>query len=574
IDAVSHELDSEIRMSCPRCAIELKKKDMIGHLWDKHRLVLDGERVREPWRVIEDWVVDYGLEKDPQVLQRCRELAARVDPQNGPARLQRLLYQRGIRDPELLQEMRATVKSRKVTLCPHCCVSMPIEPRAEIEPLTLKKSRLEGFGYVVEVSERGLVPTLVLESPDAIIFRAREPGRGLTRLGGILVLVLPVMVGLFVGLSWFTAHELPPGLLATVAVGVGLLWAGFLYLAWPDPSAIRERLLKAAWNQLVPSILRDKKKGRKAWSFLHSLLEYSEGLAEIKVSADLLLDCCEKASDAAKTDPCAALCLAAFSQRYLAELREAGEDYDHFLTTLAGECFKGKLPLSFLSDLLENFHGAERSHWKKIDLNRVPMLIAHQAFLADVNLEDWLSLGRAFPILHAVLNLESRSHWQRFFALWHQRHRKPWEDVAPAMVMLDLAAAPAEHEELLAHYPDVLLYVPTANLVIGTRGIWIEGVCVTSYRPGTTIATDRGTSAYELQIGELRIRCAENPRAYLDDIKRWLRWYFQEFLPTVPTGQRPLAESRHRMWQLDKTACPDCARPLVPCPADLGVPLK
>ena len=74
---MTQEIENEIRMSCPRCPTELRKKDMVGHLWEKHRLVLDGQRVREPWRVIEDWVVDYGLEKDPQVLQRCRELATR-----------------------------------------------------------------------------------------------------------------------------------------------------------------------------------------------------------------------------------------------------------------------------------------------------------------------------------------------------------------------------------------------------------------------------------------------------------------------------------------------------------------
>jgi len=574
IDQVSQELDSEIRMSCPRCAVELKKKDMVPHLWNEHHLVLDGERVREPWRVIEDWVVDYGLEKEPQVLQRCRDLAARDDPQNGPAKLQRMLYQRGIRDPALVQEMRATVKSRKVTLCPHCCSSVPIPPRPEIERLTLTDSKLEGFGYVVEVSENGLVPTLVLESPDAIIFRAWEPGRGLTRMGGMFVLVLPVMVGLFIGLSIFMAHELPPALIATASVGVGMLWASFLFVVWPSPGAVRERLLNAAWDLLVPAVLRDKKKGRKAWSFLYALVEFCEGLTDIKLNADMLLDCCEKASEAAKGDPFAALCLARLSQRYLAEVRETGEDFDHFLTTLAAECFKGKLPLSFLSDLVANFHAAEQSNWKKSDLNRIPILIAHQAFLADVDVEDWLSLGRAFPVLGSVLNLEGRAHWQRFFAIWHGRNRKSWKDVGPALLMLDLAASPADHDELLSHYPDVLLYVRKANLVIGTRGIWIEGVCVTSYRPGTTIASDRGSNAYELRIGDVRIRCTDDPRPYLEDIKRWLRWYFFDFLPTVPAGPRPQTESRHRMWQLDKTACNDCSRPLVPCPADIGVPVK
>src|SRR5207253_10040888 len=127
LDTLCREIEDEIRMSCPRCPTELRKKDMVGHLWEKHRLVLDGQRVREPWRVIEDWVVDYGLEKDPQVLKRCRELALRDDPDTGLARLLRMLYRRGLRDRELLNELRAQVKARKATLCPHCCATVDID---------------------------------------------------------------------------------------------------------------------------------------------------------------------------------------------------------------------------------------------------------------------------------------------------------------------------------------------------------------------------------------------------------------------------------------------------------------
>ena len=571
---MSKEIDGEIRMSCPRCPTELRKKDMVGHLWDTHRLVLDGERVRKPWRVIEDWIVEYGLEKDPLVLQRCRELALRDDPQTGLARLHRLLYRRGLRDRDLMQELRGQVKTRKATLCPHCCATVAIAAPAVVEPLTLDGERLEGFEYLLEVSERGLVPSLRIESPDAILFRAREPGRGMTRLGGILLLVTPLVTCVFGALWWFTAHELPSALIASVALGVGMLWAGFLFLAWPSPRPAKERLVRAAWNLLVPLMLREKKKGRHTWSFLSGLVELSEELPQIKVSQDLLLDCCEKASDGAKTDPIAAVCLARLSERCLAAMRDSGEDYDHFIVTLAGECFKGKLPLSFLSDLLENFHGAERSSWNKSDLNRLPTLIAYQAFAAEVDIDDWFNLGRAFPVLNAVLNLEGRSHWQQVYALWQHRNRKPWESVGPAATTFDLAKEPAEVEELLAHYPDVLLYIAKANLVIGSKGVWIEGVCVTSYRPGTPVSADRGSNGHEIQIGELHIRCAENPRAYLEPIKRWLIWYFQEFMPTVPSAPRPLTESRHRMWQLSKIECSECSKPLVACPADLGVGLR
>ncbi len=106
-----------------------------------------------------------------------------------------------------------------------------------------------------------------------------------------------------------------------------------------------------------------------------------------------------------------------------------------------------------------------------------------------------------------------------------------------------------------------------------SKGVWIEGVCVTSYRLGVEVSIQR-TNGYEIVIGTQRIRSPENPQAHLEDIKRWLRWYFLEFVPTVPTSPRPMAESRHRMWQLSKVACPECGRALAPCPGDLGVAIR
>ena len=572
IDVVTQELDNETRMSCPRCPTELRKKDMVGHLWDKHRLVLDGERVREPWRVIEDWIVDYGLEKDPQVLQRCRELAIKDDPQTGLARLQRALYRRGLRDSEILNEMRASAKARKSTLCPHCCAMIAIENTLVIAPLTLTNSTLKGFGYQLEASEGGLFPTLVVESPDTILFRDREPGRWLTRAGGAVFIFLPFLLILGVILSQAIDHEHRFLLGFSLATGLGLFAAGFVFLLWPTPPPLQGRLVAAAWRLLIPDMLREEM-GRREWSFLYGLAEISEKLPN-KLNQELLLDCCEQASEAGKTDPAALACLTALSRCYLADLRDGVEDPFDFVQTLAGECFKGKLPLPFLGDLLANFDGPHRSAWSKCDLNRLPILIAHQAFSADVDIEDWLNLGRAFPILNAVLTLENRWHWLQFHALWTKRLLVPWDSAGSAATMLDLATKPAPVEELLTHYPDVLLYVAKLSLVVGTKGVWIEGMCVTSYQAGTDVTAERIGGGFEIQIGSQRIRCAENPRPYLEPMKRWLRWYFLEFVPSVAHAPRPLTESRHRMWQLGKVICPECSRPLVPCLGDLGVALK
>ena len=46
LDALCAKLENRLRMSCPRCGLELRRRKMIEHLWNEHRLVLNGRRVR------------------------------------------------------------------------------------------------------------------------------------------------------------------------------------------------------------------------------------------------------------------------------------------------------------------------------------------------------------------------------------------------------------------------------------------------------------------------------------------------------------------------------------------------
>jgi hypothetical protein len=301
----------------------------------------------------------------------------------------------------------------------------------------------------------------------------------------------------------------------------------------------------------------------------------SRGLRPAALKEELLRECCMEASETAAADPAARAAVANIGRRYLAVLRYRHLDPCPFILTIAADCFKGKLPLSLLSDLLESFHGSQRSTWNLTDLHRLPILLADCAFSADVDVDDWLSLGRAFPVLNDVLSLELRWHWRQVHALWSKRDERPWDKIGQAETMLELADNPADHAELLAYYPDVLLYAELPNIALGTRGVWIEGNCVTSFAPGTEVSAEYASGGYELQIGGYqRIPLSENPDAYLDDIRSWLRYYFQDFVPSVPNTPQPMTESRHRMWQLSKVPCPECQRSLVPCPGDLGLPVR
>jgi uncharacterized C2H2 Zn-finger protein len=339
IDALCSSLEEEVRMTCPRCPTQLRRKDMVRHVWERHGLVLDGQRVREPWRVLEDWAVDYRLEKDAELLRRCRELAAQVDPADGVNRLHRILLKDGMEDRDILAALVAQARAKDSSLCPHCFHFVPGLPEAPApKPLLWDGDVLEGFGYRLEVSERGPVPTLRIESPDEVLYNSREPGRWVTRLAG-LGCVIPVIPLLYV-LIWGITHW-PAILIFMLAAAPAIILGGLLYGLWPAPPPSELRLLRAAWNRLVPQMLSEPF-GRNAWSFLHALARFSEESA-FHPRADRLEECVDEVLTSGTGDPLAAVTAARISQLQLAQLRDFGVDILAVAADLVGGCFQGNV---------------------------------------------------------------------------------------------------------------------------------------------------------------------------------------------------------------------------------------
>ncbi len=86
------ELQQHQLMHCPRCGISLRRQAMSVHLWDAHRLMLDGNHVRNPWTMIRGWLLTYREKPDLELWERCQDLAHDLDPQAGLAKLQQLWH--------------------------------------------------------------------------------------------------------------------------------------------------------------------------------------------------------------------------------------------------------------------------------------------------------------------------------------------------------------------------------------------------------------------------------------------------------------------------------------------------
>ena len=161
-------------------------------------------------------------------------------------------------------------------------------------------------------------------------------------------------------------------------------------------------------------------------------------------------------------------------------------------------------------------------------------------------------------------------HWIRFLAFWQKRAGKSWKNAGEAINAFDLAHASADYEDILSHYPDVLLFAPSTNIVIGTQGIWIEGTCVSKFPAGSSVALHRDNGKHYLHIGEQKISVTDDTRGKIAEIRRWIDWYFRDFLPNIPTAAPAILSCRHPMWQLCSATCPECGKNYVPCPGDLG----
>ena len=213
--------------------------------------------------------MDYRLEKDDNLLERCRTLAQQLDPQDGAIRLQRLMLRQGVEDRSARTNLVARARQRGTCLCPHCFGHVPLPRPDRPAPLPIEPGGCNAHGYALRYSESGLTSQLSLETPHGILFAGRAPDAWLTRNGALAFIVAPLVLLA----ALMTLPLLPLPLVMTSAAGVGLIAAALVLVIWPaQPS--RQRIHDLAWQQLVPAVLNDAALSQ-AWLFLGALAEAS-----------------------------------------------------------------------------------------------------------------------------------------------------------------------------------------------------------------------------------------------------------------------------------------------------------
>lgn len=582
LSAACARREARMRMVCPRCGVQLRRRQMVGHLWDQHQLVLDGQRVREPWQMVEEWVEDYRRRPDAEVLERCRLLGQRLDPENGLERVQRLFLARGIEDEEARRTLLAGAVEQHASLCPYCYAPVPMPAEVPLLPLNAWHGRLSLHGYRVEVAEGGLFTRLEIETPVGSLYQGFEPGRRLTRDGAVIILAGPLVLGALLFALGILAPGRPPLLpVALLLAGAGVAAVGARFL-WPAPAAADDRAVDYAWELLVPRL--------HAGGYAAADAAFAAGLALTSTergsraararALGSLLGVAERAVAAGQG---AVVYLADLHRLAITDAARGGADAVALVVEQVGRCLDGTLSLGFAERLLSDW---QADWWTRENLARLRVLLCDQAFEAGFEVVNLVEAGRAAPALGAVLGTDDRDGLARLRLLWSWRPRRPWDACGDAETVFELAARP-EAGGVLGRCPDLLLaqqlLVPgeagaeeVTTLVCG-RGLVFQGAL---FREPPRVIEVRARpqsdpEGYEVVLDGQVFRFRSDPDAVIGRLERWFRFTFHEFLPQVEAVHGWRAPGVEASLRARETVpCPECQRPVIPRAGKVGLLLE
>lgn len=572
IEKLSNRLLERLRLRCPRCGIQLRRPDMIQHLWQEHQLILDGESVREPWNLIEHWVALYLSGGDATHLARCQALAEQLAGEAGLLRVYRLFLAQGIDHREGRQTLREEAGRRASCLCPRCYAWVPVSEDAPARPLTVSHGRLASPGYHVEVSDRGFVSHLDVEIPGMVVYHGPEPLWRLTRSGATLLFVGPLVVTALLLALVLTLLHLRPLVPVAVTLVLALAVALLVRLRWRPRRDLVDRSVHYAWTLLVPWLHREAFSAADS-DFVAGLALTSVGHSQPAIRSRALEHLLTVTEKAVGQGTGSSAHLAVLWRLAAEDALARGHDPVRWVVTQVTRCFEGQLPLSFAQHLLADW---ESDAWRGGNLSRLRALLCDSAFGSGFEVGDLADLGRVVPALADAMQVEDLEGLLQVRLLWSLRASRPWEACGPATTVFQLAEDP--EDELLAEFPHLLVADrEQPEVFLTSRGIAFRDSLFTSIPLTREIHRRRSVFGvgYELQLDAHRFWFSFPPQEVLERLLRWMQYYFQDFVPRLAEVRGWRSPGLPRALQgRDTIPCPDCRQPLLGRRGEVGLPVR
>ncbi|MCE9532389.1 MAG: hypothetical protein K8T89_14900 [Planctomycetes bacterium] len=576
INAMIRELDERSAIPCPRCGVRLQRSDLIVHLWNSHRLLMDGKLARDPWRMIEDWLGEYAKTGRKDLLERCCELGQQLDPEAGLTRVHRLLLTAGLTDEEAKENLESQAEGRRASLCPHCYALVPQTREPMPPPLGLAHGRFVSHGYKVEVSDRYLFTHLNVRVPNKVLYNGTEPRRGMTRRGSVLAQLGPLTFLAFFLAVFLPVRTLPP----LTPVALVLLAAFLLYLRMrihrgnlDDPS---ERAIEQAWRFVVPE-LHQPNFSLEDSEFLGSLALASIG----RGSPELRENQVERMGKLAQPELVNGLIppghLAALRCLEIDDAIRLGRDPVPLVVNELAHCLADELPLSFGEQILETWPSEIRDRGQR---SRLRVLLAARAFELGFEPRDLQELGRISESYGLALASEDLNGLARLRWLWDTRTERPWRVNGPATTVFDLARYRSLGGQYLEARPDLLLFQTMsigdgqdagAPILICEEGVVYRDIVLKD--PATPISYRKRTDdEFELVIGKQKLLFNRSPALLAQRLQGWLRFLFEVILPAtrdyLHTRSPGILEPLTRQKVL---RCPECGNSFLALRGEVGI---
>ncbi len=564
------ELDPRVTAPCPRCGVRLEADELVKHLWERHQLLLESGRVREPWDVIGQWVSDFTRTNKADYLDRAIELAQALDPTDGLSRVHRLLLLGGSDDEEARALLRAEAAEKNATLCPHCYALVPLPTRATPTPVVVASGRVDGGGYRVELSDRYAFNLLRAETPEGLTYFGPEPGHALTRRGAALLFLVPLTLAAaalaVLPPLWHTA---PAGSVSGVLL-LGLVAYLGVRAAWAHDRPPADRTVDHAWTILVPRLLQRPARRADA-AFLSGLAVASRGRGDAEAREDQI----GRAIAALRLDAVGIPYVTPLSALTIADLDDDADDLPAVAAEI-GASFDGALPLDHAESLVKELRGDPTDRTRRV---RLRVLMLARAFAARLEAEDLRMIGQVCPGLGAAYASEDRDGLARLRLLWLYRLRRLWQRIGSATAVFDLARYPKLAENYLKQRPDLLLFQASggtdgaAPILVCEEGVVYRESVITGPNPAIRVKARslvRG-GGYEMTIDDRVYKFRDDPTLLVRRLKAWSLFLFKEFLPRARLLTRRRSPQGDRLLLQKVTACPECRKTFLGLAGEIGL---
>lgn len=517
------QAEAAILIACPRCQARLGKSAMIRHLLTKHGLVLEGKKVRNAWRVVDQWLGNYRQTGDKIWLRRCFDLVGQLEDPLGVRHLQQHMVLQRVAKHAMLRRLLISARANQAALCPYCLAQAPVQPSRYLEPALRSRGLLSRQGYRVHVRDDRPVPHLKVETPEDVIFDGHEPGHWMTGQGMVLVAALPLAV-LAVAAAFLGAP-------ATVVVVLLLLACsafGWSWLReWLEPSC-GDRAVDIAWNMLCPRLLARGPTPADA-DFLAALALASVGAGSAERRDYWLAQLRDERHKAFETGRATSIQLACLTRLAISDAASQQVDLASLTASALARCWQAQMPFSFAQQLLDDWRSAL---WTRGSMARLRVLLFDQAFAEGWEIRSLRQLREQAPALATVMELNDGRRAAELRWLWSIRAAMPWRNIGPSRSCFELAQDSTAERTLFEKHPDLLfLEEQIDGLVICSSGVYWRHLhfeeTPRQIRITERVADER--RSYTLHVGGESVPVRYDPAALVERLDRWLSFLREDF---------------------------------------------